>query len=309
VQPIEDAVFRTILYADVFSFALTPREIHHFLIADAPLGIETVERALTGLAAAQRIARHDDLITVYGRDYLAEVRRQREAIALTQWRQAQRYGAWLSRLPYIRMVALTGSLAMHNSSSAQDDLDYVLVIAPGRVWLARLLAIGVVRLARLHGVTICPNYVLAETALAQDRRDLFIAHEVVQMVPLFGFGLYHTMRQVNSWVSDHLPNAHGAYYPEREYQPEALWRVIKRAGEWLLGGAVGDRLERWEYRRKHARFARQIHHTSAARIDPENVKGHFEDHGVRVLREYHARLAAWGLHADSSSSSLPLAGD
>lgn len=306
MQSIEDAVFRTILYADVFSFALTRREIHHFLIADAPVSAEQVESALTTLLALGRVVHDEGLYMLWGRDHLAAVRRQRESIALIQWRQAKRYGAWLSRLPYIRMVALTGSLAMHNSASAHDDLDYVLVIAPGRVWLARLMAIGVVRLARLRGVTVCPNYVLAETALAQDRRDLFIAHEVTQMVPLFGITLYDTMRQVNGWVNAHMPNAHGAYYPEREYQPRGIWRALKQLGEWLLGGSIGDRLEQWEYQRKRARFTRQIRHTSAARIDPENVKGHFEDHGVRVLREYQARLAAWGL---DDASRLPRAGD
>lgn len=306
MQSIEDAVFRTILYADVFSFALTRREIHHFLIADAPVSPEQVETALTALLAAGKLVHDDGLHMLRGRDHLAALRREREAIALSQWAQAQRYGIWLSRLPYIRMVALTGSLAMHNSASTRDDLDYVLVIAPGRVWLARLMAIGVVRLARLRGVTVCPNYVLAETALAQDRRDLFIAHEVTQMIPLFGIGLYDTMRQVNEWVSAHMPNAHGAYYPEREYQPRGMWRALKQAGEWLLGGSIGDRLEQWEFRRKRARFARQIGRTSAARIDAENVKGHFEDHGVRVLREYQARLAMWGL---DDASRLPRAGD
>ena len=114
------------------------------------------------------------------------LRVERDQASLLLWPPALSYGAWLARLPFVRMVALTGALAMRNASADDDDLDYVLVTAPGRVWLARAFAIVLVRLAKRRGVVVCPNYVLAESALAQDKHDLFMAHEVAQMVPIYG---------------------------------------------------------------------------------------------------------------------------
>jgi hypothetical protein len=50
----------------------------------------------------------------------------------------------------------------------------MIVTVPPRLAGARVSR--AVRLARLEGVQLCPNYVVAETVLAQQRRDLFIAH-------------------------------------------------------------------------------------------------------------------------------------
>jgi hypothetical protein len=204
------------------------------------------------------------------------------------------------------MVALTGALAMHNAASHEDDLDYILVTTPRRVWLARACSIVLVRLARLRGVEICPNYVLAESALAQDKRDIFMAHEVAQMVPLFGHPLYEQFRQANNWVSDQLPNAAGAFYVEPNFKPSGLGAFGKRTVEILLGGNLGDWLEGWEYRRKLRRFAPDMKKPhSSAKLDDSHVKGHFNDHGHPVLRKYEELLAQYGLEMER----VPASGD
>jgi hypothetical protein len=238
------------------------------------------------------------------RDLIA-TRIEREQASRELWSRALHYGKWLARLPFVRMVALTGALAMRNAADANDDVDFVLVTAEHRVWLARAFAILLVRLAKLRGITLCPNYVLAEGALEQEQHDLFIAHEVVQMVPIYGFAVYHAMRESNSWVADFMPNADFTFYPEREYHTGGLWAALKGITEFVLGGKLGEKLENWEYRRKSRRFAaemeRQTHH--AAQIDHQHVKGHFEDHGHPVMVKYHERLRRHKLDA------VPQAGD
>lgn len=305
--PIEQAILRTVLYADVFNFPLTAAEIQHFLIAESPASLEDIETALLSPQLQSRLVIQGEYVMRKGREELVALRQRREQVADHLWRKAVRYGIWLGRLPFVRMVAITGALAMRNPSDHDDDLDYMLVTAPGRVWLARLFAIAVVKVAKLEGgVTVCPNYVLAETALEQKRRDLFIAHEVTQMTPLCGHSIYETMREQNRWVMAELPNADGAFYDESEVAPGGVWRLFQRLFEAVLTGRIGDRLEAWEYRRKVARFARQMQTPhSAAQLDPENVKGHFKDHGHPVLIRYQELLREFGL----SEAALPLAGD
>jgi hypothetical protein len=306
LNEIEEAIFRTVLYADVFHFPMSVREIHHFLIADEPFELSLIEQTI---ATSPRLA---DLLTTNGHYYacagrgdLIPLRIERERASQELWSRALFYGKWLARLPFVRMVALTGALAMRNAADADDDVDFILVTADQRVWLARAFAIVLVRLGRLRGITLCPNYVLAESALEQGQHDLFIAHEVVQMVPIFGFDAYHAMRACNPWVADFLPNAEFTFYPEREYKVGGVWSAFKRVCEFLLGGGLGDRLENWEYERKRRRFAGEMKHKQhhAAQIDEQRVKGHFDDHGHPVLLKYHERLRHY--HLDK----LPMAGD
>lgn len=308
MKPIEAAILRTVLYADVFNFPLTPAEIHHFLIDDRPATPVEVTAALEQAPLLRRALCYErGYIVLAGREALIPLRIARDSASQVLWPLALRYGVWLARLPFVRMVALTGALAMRNATDHQDDLDYMLVTAARRVWLARAFSIILVRLARLNGVEICPNYVVAENNLEQDQQNIFIAHEVAQMVPLHGHHLYQRLRACNPWVSGYLPNATSAFYAEHECPIGWGWRLLKTALEMLLSGRLGDALEQWEYRRKLRRFTPEIagafHH--AARVDDTQIKGHFNDHGQRVLQQYAERLRQHHL----AETASPLSAD
>ncbi len=294
--PLAGAILRTLLYADVFQFPLTESELHRFLIG-YQAALDAVTRCLNAshwLAALVHCdggywSLHDSLV-------VKDQRIAREQASLTLWPIAVNYGQILAKLPYVRMVAITGSLAMHNVHTAADDIDYLLVTSPSRVWLARLMAIAVVRLARQRGVNLCPNYVLSTSALAQDRRDLYTAHEMAQMIPLAGFEFYRAFRAANEWTAAFLPNATQPFYSEADRQPRRLNRGMQRIGEVLLNNPIGSALERWEQRRKQQKFAgdAQLPH-AAAQLDADRVKGHFKDYGYLTLQRYHERLKAFGL--------------
>ena len=300
MDDLDAAILRTVLYADVFDFPLTISELHHFLIANHAVDIGAVERALAQSARLRdRVGQAEGFVFLAGRADLVALRRGRERASAALWELALRYGGWLARLPFVRMVALTGALSMRNAQDG-DDLDYLVVTAPGRVWLARAFSIALVRLVKRRGVVICPNYVLAETALAQEPQNLFIAHEIAQMIPIAGPPVYARLRAANPWTASLLPNAGEPFIRVGEARPGA-WTVVKRAVECVLGGALGDRLERWEYRRKLARFAPDMATPgSAAQLDPAHVKGHFNDHGRRVLDAYGARIRSTKLYAVAS---------
>ncbi len=302
MDALDRAVLRTVLYGDVFGFPMTAEEIHHFLIADLPATLADVRRALETSPGLQKVlVQVEGYFACSGRAELAALRAHRERASQHLLSPAQHYGRWLARIPFVRMVGVTGALAMRNAATPHDDIDYMLVTAPGRVWLARAFAILCVRAGRARGVTLCPNFVVAETALAQPRQDLYIAHEIAQVLPLYGEAHYHRLREHNPWVPGLLPNASAPFHPQPQYQPCGAWRALKAAGEWVLGGPLGGMLERWEARRKRTRFAQHMQPGGAAQIDAEQVKGHFRDHGHPVMVSYHSRLAEHNL--------LPAAGD
>lgn len=285
------AILRTLLYADVFQFPMTAAEIHRYLIASQPISEQDIQAALCESTTLRPLLYHDAGYVALAEhpDYIA-VRLQREAITRRLWTDALHYGRWLSWIPFVQMVALTGALAVRNPAADDDDLDYLLVTQPGRVWLARLFAVVLVRLVRLRGRELCPNYVLASDQLCQEQRDLYMAHEVAQMLPLYGRRIYEEMMSVNGWSSDYLPNA--LPFAIEEAPPRRAKRLLER----LLGGRVGTLVEHWEQRRKSRKFLSHVDTPqSAAQVDDSQVKGHFDDNGLPILEQYAARLRAYGI--------------
>ncbi|MEZ4666789.1 MAG: hypothetical protein R3E39_02515 [Anaerolineae bacterium] len=307
MRPLEEAILRTVLYADVFSFPMKADEIHHYLIADEPFSLAEIEQTLlTSTSLKRHLERHDQYIFYKGRHHLIEIRVAHEKASEVLWKQAITWGKLLARLPFVQMVGLTGALAVRNAADGDDDLDFLLVTRANRVWIARAFAILLVRMARLVGITLCPNYVLAETSLYQNRQDIFTAHEVAQMIPLHGQDIYRRFREENDWVYDYLPNALDPFFDEVEQKLGLGAKIAKGFLEFGLGGRLGNMMERWEYRRKLQRFSKDLQTPfSSARLDHTQVKGHFNDHGHPVLRDYHARLRNCGLE----SQPMALTGD
>jgi hypothetical protein len=154
------------------------------------------------------------------------------------------------------------------------------------------LIVGLVRLVKLKGTELCPNYFLSEHALVLTERNLFTAHEMTQMVPLAGVETYQRMRDLNRWTDSFLPNAGGA--PRRIAQIEPTRRRTRRIVEGTLRSRVCAPLERWEMRRKIRKLASRSDGHIEAAFGPDWCKGHFGDHGQLTLARYAERLTALG---------------
>ena len=138
------------------------------------------------------------------------------------------------------MVAVTGSLAVNNVDAAAD-IDFLIVTEIGRLWLCRAMIIMLVKLAAKRGVWLCPNYFLSTRALHFDDRNLFSAHEIVQMVPISGRRVFRQLLEENQWVTDFLPNAYAA---------------LELLGEQALNPET--RLQRIDHRLEGAELAEQV---------------------------------------------------
>lgn len=279
------AVRRTLAYADLFDYPLSAQELHRYL-HDTPVTLEEMHALLAdGVPGVEASA---GFYVLDGRLAIVAERQRRAMLSAPLVGRMRLYTKMLKYLPFVRMVALTGSLSMHNVDR-RVDIDLMVVTAPGRVWLGRAAVIFLVHLARLAGDTLCPNFVVAENALELGDPSIYGAHELAQMVPLCGREVYHQLWASNPQITHHLPNARVWPMPADRAQPIA--QAFKRATERLLGGAVGDWLEAWERRRKIARLRRQqTTPTVEIVLAADQCKGHFDRHRARVLAAYQDRL-------------------
>ena len=290
--PVEQAVIRTVAYADVFDHPLDAAETHRYLVGleATPAAVrEELERLVPEL-----LTEIDGFYMLRGRSHLVETRRVRTAAAARLWPRAVRYGRVLAQLPFVRMVAVTGSLTRDNAD-ARGDIDYLVVTEAGRVWVVRALTGVVRRAARRRGTRLCINYVLSEEALSLADRNLFTACEVAQMVPLTGHGVYDRLRGLNDWTGEFLPNAGG--------RPRSLAQVTPSRDKTvrLAEAALATRIGRWIERFERARFERKLPRrtadTSEVVYSHECFKDHVDSWGERVLVAYAERVAAMGAEA------------
>jgi hypothetical protein len=282
---ISRAILNTVVYGDIFDYPLTLTEIHRYLTWSSA-SLETVSGLVASHALLRKVGRY---YTLPGRESIAETRECRQQVAMRLWPEAIRYGRMIARLPFVRMVAVTGSLAMNNVE-ADADIDYLIVTTPGRLWLARLLSLVVTRLAAFRNISLCPNFLLTQNALEIPEHSLYAAHEFVQMVPLAGMDLFQRMRRLNLWVLDFLPNAYGPHPTVGDYPVADSAPLLRPLLERILLTPPGAWLERWEMDRKIRKLSRENPDNPEAIFSADLCKGHVNRHGLRTALSMNERL-------------------
>lgn len=285
VNDLEWAILQTVAYADIFDYPMTNAEIHRYLIG-REANFDDVTLAITRLIG-RYLADCEGYICLIGREHIVQTRLRRADVAQRLWGYAEKYGRIVGRLPFVKMVAVTGSLAVDNTDK-EGDIDLLIITAPGRLWLCRLLVIGIVKQGiRRDNITLCPNYFITTNVMTITDQNPFTARELAQMVPIAGFEMYHHFRAINNWSHDYFPNA--TTPPQRDIA-EPSQGIMQRLSEWMLKTPIGTMLEKWEMSRKVKKLtANGVN--SESRFTADMCKGHFDGHRGRILSAYDQRLS------------------
>jgi hypothetical protein len=290
-QSVDEALRWAVVYADVFDFPLTRDELFAFLVAFSGSRSEVDTAVDWALGDGRGLETDGHFVYLQGRAETVLCRLRRGRAARSLWRRARFYARLIWALPYVRMVAVTGALAMDNVDP-DDDVDFLVVTEPGRLWMTRGMIVLLCKLARLPGHTLCPNYLISAGALELDERDLYTAHELAQMVPLHGKSVAQRLWMENDWCQTFLPNAQ---FPMESENADTLARpitVLKALAETVLRSAPGDMIERWERERKIKKLSRRVPpNVSETLFTADVCKGHDKGHGGRIMHLVTSRVA------------------
>ena len=308
VSQITSVVLAALIYADLFDYPLTLDELVRYQVGRAFSGSEIEKEVLESLLLGELVHQSAGYYFLAGREALVPLRRRREKDSAKLWPKALRYGQWIRHLPFVRMVAVTGALSVHNIGDL-PDIDLLVVAQTGRVWLCRRALIICVRLARLLGDDLCPNYIIAAGNLKLDQRDFYTAHELAQMIPLSGLEVYKRMMRANDWAASYLPAALGTFPTGKQ----ASRRMpLQRVLEPLLGHALFNRLESWELARLRAKLRPVLGKATEVVCSPTQCKGHTGFHRQSVLERFQERARELGVESflpGELNSTTPPSGD
>ena len=103
--------------------------------------------------------------------------------------KALRNARLIFHFPFTRAIMISGSLSKNYADEA-SDVDYFIIVKPGRLWIARTLLIIYKRIFLMNSKKyFCVNYFIDEDHLEIEEKNLFTAVELTTLIPIHGFTL------------------------------------------------------------------------------------------------------------------------
>lgn len=134
---MNNPILNTVRYFDLFDQPVTAVQLWQTQISAIHL-----RRYIEVRAAAERLVQSKMLQTQRGfyflprREAIVHDWLRRHALAQQKWKLTRRIARWLQSVPFVRMIAMSGSLAAGNTR-VSSDLDLFVIVKSGRIWLAR----------------------------------------------------------------------------------------------------------------------------------------------------------------------------
>jgi hypothetical protein len=270
---LEKKIISTLVYYNLLDRPLTELEIYKYLLGPSrEVFFFDFRQVLANLVMGKNILAENGLYFLSGRSDLIKIREKRLKLAQLKWKKLGKIGRWLALVPFIRLVAVTGSLTAYNTRPG-SDFDLLIVAKSGRLWLTRIFTTALLAMLgkRRHGQLtqdrICLNCYLSDESLeikAEAKpRDFHSAQEYGRLTPILEIepGLYQKFIRANNWLGDFLE-----FYPwsneqtAKKIKPAKFLSISRRLAEWLLKGKIGDWLENW-FGRWQTRRIRQKNET------------------------------------------------
>jgi hypothetical protein len=273
----ELALLRSVMYASLFDYPLTLAQLRATLEVSADEAtVAAWWRDSEFLQAA--IEHRDGLYFPAGRGDLVYTRSRREVLSRDLLERDRRLIALVSRMPFVRMVAVSGSLA-HLNAERSADLDLFVITAPHRVWSVTL---SVLVIARLLGwrERMCLNYVISEEALAIAPADLFSANQIIHLRPIVGHDVFAAFIEANPFVRRFYPNFEVGTQKQkpRPHAPRPETPFFERAARWIYGRHLARKSATWQSR-------------DQVRLEPECLKLHTSSHRAETLHRFDLAMA------------------
>jgi glycosyltransferase involved in cell wall biosynthesis len=268
-ETIANAIRRTVAYSNLFQYPLSADELRERLF-----DVRVDEDRFRQVLATLNIGPTDEMV---------RLRSAREAISDRAIGEVRPFLSTLISLPFVRMLAFSGSTA-HRNMTSTEDIDLFMVVEDGKVWAVFLMAMI---WAKVRGLRrrLCLNYVISDAALPLFEGDPFTAQQVASLKPFYGKTVYDRFIRMNPFVRRRFPNFEPALH--REAYSEMRTRANKTAQETVLRFGPIQVLERLSRAVLGRYLRRKINETSDVQLNPRCMKLHLRSHKIDILSGKH----------------------
>ncbi len=241
MSKIKKSILATLAYFDLFDYPLTIDELRLYLSIRCTGG--SFEYELKCLIIDRRIFNFDRFYTLKNDYYLVERRLKGNTKADEMIATAKRVGNLLIRFPYVKGIAISGSLSK-NFADDKSDIDFFIITQSNKLWIARTIMHCFKKLTFLVNKEdyFCMNYYIDEQALQIREKNIYTAIEVTTLIPLHGDTTFEQFYMANAWYRDFLPNKLMRLTTAKAVKKSFLTRLIEKFFNNKLGEAIDNRL-------------------------------------------------------------------
>ncbi len=315
MTPLEKSILATLAYYDVLGRPMTGWEVFKYLIiknleTDKDLTLSHILTALENSPElAKLISQKNGFYFLIGRQKTVKQRIERQKIADQKWKKTKRMVKLLQLIPFIRLVVVSGSLAMDNTKK-ESDIDLLIVTRAGRIWTCRGLTtlfihcLGQQRHGSLTKDRFCLNHYLTDKFLKIPSASLYNAQTYAHLVPMWeskesDVPEYKQFQRANQWINNYL-----VFYPQsqqgylRQIKPNQSFAFSRKLREFILNGRIGDTLEFILRKIQAKRISKDpLTYQSAGRVvfNDQQLEFHPNSPEKGILERYNQKMKELGL--------------
>lgn len=215
-----------------------------------------MDEALSDLISEGQIESRMGFYFLPGRAKLVTERMRAYAIYLDRIQKTSRFILILRCIPFIRGIAVSGSLAGMYAGD-ESDIDFLVITKKGRIWLARLFlsfitqVLGIRRYGKHISKRICLNHYIVEDYVLPSDHNVYTALEYASLLVLLNPEVFGRFLQNQIWLSNFLANPPQnlsvSIYTRRAsryFQPSLEFLIN------ILGGFIWEKLARYYQKRR-----------------------------------------------------------
>jgi len=195
-------IIKLLAYFDMFDHPVSSDEIQFFLSCTT-ISQNELENILCQLQDDRHVFRHGAFYSLRNDPLLLAKRLKGHTLALTMLAAAHKGVRFFSRFPFVRGIAISGSLSK-NVAEEDSDIDLFIITKANRLWIARTFMCLFIKIfsRRRRKDWFCLNYFVDEAALQIEEKNVFTAMEIITLMPVYG-NIMNDFYRANTWVSNY----------------------------------------------------------------------------------------------------------
>jgi hypothetical protein len=238
---IDKDILATLAYFNMFDYPLKKQEIFSFLCHSD--NYMEFDRTLENLVKDSIVFRIGEFYCLQNNHLIAERRSIGNARAIQMLSKAEKVADIISAFPYVKGVAVSGSLSKYFADE-NADIDFFIITSANRLWICRTLLHLFKKLTFLLKMQdfFCMNYFIDEAESCIVEKNFYTAMEIVTILPLRGKKVFDDFYLVNNWTRIFFPNKHPDTFSTKKTGSGWLKRITEKLFNTRPGCMVDDYL-------------------------------------------------------------------